>query len=122
MVDQVATGTHAIVQQASPTPPAAPPPPATEPQPEPPPEPEAASQPEPEPEPQPVVEPGVADGVSLNSASYEQLREVGMSVTQTGRVLSFREKAGGFKSLDELDSIPGFPQDFLDDLKTRISL
>ena len=64
----------------------------------------------------------MADGVSLNSASYEQLRQVGMSVTQTGRVLSFREKAGGFKSLDELDSIPGFPQGFLDDLKTRISL
>ena len=60
--------------------------------------------------------------VSLNSASYEQLRDLGLSVTQTGRILSFREKAGGFRSLDELDSIPGFPKTFLDELKSRLTL
>ena len=37
-------------------------------------------------------------------------------------MLSYRERTGGFKSLDELDSIPGFPKAFLDELKTKISL
>ena len=52
--------------------------------------------------------------VRINAASYEQLRELGLSVTQTGRVLAFRERVGGFNSLDDLDQIPGFPSDFLD--------
>jgi DNA uptake protein ComE-like DNA-binding protein len=97
------------------------------PQPEPAPEPEATPEPEPAPEPEPEQPAPAASapsggGVSLNSASYDQLRELGLSVTQTGRVLSHRERTGGFKSLDELDQIPGFPRTFLDDLKTRISL
>ena len=45
-----------------------------------------------------------------------------MSVTQTGRVLAFRERNQGFKSLDELDAIPGFPRDFLDDIKQTLTL
>ena len=106
--------------------------PAPEPEPEAKAEPEPAPQPEPEPAPSAEPEPESAappaasapsgGGISLNSASYDQLRELGLSVTQTGRVLSHRERTGGFKSLDELDQIPGFPRSFLDDLKTRISL
>jgi competence ComEA-like helix-hairpin-helix protein len=60
--------------------------------------------------------------VSLNNASYEELRELGLSVTQTGRVLSHRERTGGFKSLEELDQVPGFPRDFLEQFKGRIAL
>ncbi len=56
----------------------------------------------------------------LNSATYDDLRGLGLSVTQTGRVLAFREREGSFKSLDELDSIAGFPRGFLDDLKTKL--
>ena len=63
-----------------------------------------------------------SDPVNLNSASYDDLRGLGLSVTQTGRVLAFREREGSFKSLDELDSIAGFPRGFLDDLKTKLSL
>ena len=37
-------------------------------------------------------------------------------------MLAFREREGSFKSLDELDSIAGFPRGFLDDLKTKLSL
>jgi DNA uptake protein ComE-like DNA-binding protein len=37
-------------------------------------------------------------------------------------VLAVRERSGGFSSLDELDSIPGFPKDFLDDLKQRLEV
>jgi competence protein ComEA len=58
--------------------------------------------------------------VSLNEASFEELREIGLSVTQTGRVLAYRERSGGFKSVDELDTIPGFPKDFLARIKDRI--
>ena len=50
----------------------------------------------------------------INDASFEQLRDLGLSVTQTGRVLAYRERLGGFRAVDELDEIPGFPRDFLD--------
>ncbi len=60
------------------------------------------------------------DRVSLNDASFEELRDAGLSVTQTGRVLAYRERSGGFESVDELDSIPGFPKDFLATIKGRL--
>jgi DNA uptake protein ComE-like DNA-binding protein len=63
-----------------------------------------------------------AGRISLNSATFEQLRELGMSVTQTGRVLAYRERNQGFKSLDELDAIPGFPDGFLDGVRDRLSV
>jgi competence protein ComEA len=70
----------------------------------------------------PAPPPGSATPVSLNSASFEELRDVGLSVTQTGRVLAHRERGGGFTSLDELDEIPGFPQDFLEQVKPRLTV
>ena len=60
--------------------------------------------------------------VNVNTASFEELRDLGMSVTQTGRVLAFRERNQGLKSLDELDAIPGFPRGFLDDIKQKLTL
>ena len=66
---------------------------------------------------------GIGSGpVRINDASYEQLRQLGLSVTQTGRVLAYRERVGGFSSLDDLDQIPGFPGDFLTELKTKLEL
>lgn len=59
------------------------------------------------------------DRISLNEANFEQLRDAGLSVTQTGRVLAHRERAGGFSSVDELEEIPGFPRDFLDQVKSK---
>jgi DNA uptake protein ComE-like DNA-binding protein len=68
------------------------------------------------------VEPAVPAGqVNLNHASFEQLRELGMSVTQTGRVLAYRERQG-FRSVDELSAIPGFPEGFLDGIRARLSV
>ena len=58
--------------------------------------------------------------LSLNSASFEELRAVGLSVTQTQRVIEYREKNDGFKSLDELDSVPGFERSLLVELKSRV--
>ena len=63
-----------------------------------------------------------AGGLNLNEATYEQLREHNLSVTQTGRVLAYRDRVGGFKSLDELDSIPGFPHSFLEELKRNLTV
>ena len=48
--------------------------------------------------------------LNLNDATFEQLRDVGLSVTQTGRVLAHRERSGRFGSVDELEGIPGFPR------------
>ena len=60
--------------------------------------------------------------VSINSATSEDLIAVGLSTTQAGRLLAHRERAGGFGSLDELDEVPGFPPEFLSELKTRVRL
>ena len=60
--------------------------------------------------------------VDINQATYEQLRGLGLSVTQTGRLLAHRERVGGFSSEQELDGIPGFPQGFLEELKGRIRI
>ena len=59
--------------------------------------------------------------IDVNEATFEQLRNAGLSVTQTGRVLAHRERAGGFSSIDELDAIPGFPREFLDQVKPNLT-
>jgi len=97
--------------------------PEPEPTPEPEPEPTPEPEPEPEPEPTPEPEPSATDSKPIiNSATYDDLRGLGLSVTQTGRVLALRERQGEFTSLDELDSIPGFPRDFLRGIKEKLSL
>ena len=70
----------------------------------------------------PASRPASGEPLDLNSASYEDLRELGLSVTQTGRVLAYRERVGGFNSLDDLDAIPGFPHEFLAGFKTQLRL
>ncbi len=58
----------------------------------------------------------------LNSAGFDELRAGGLSVTQAKRLLAHRERSGGFDAVDELDAIPGFPRDFLAELKQRATL
>jgi DNA uptake protein ComE-like DNA-binding protein len=62
------------------------------------------------------------DKINLNQATYDELRGLKLSVTQTGRVLAYRERVGGFKSLDELDSIIGFPHAVLIELKRKLTI
>jgi DNA uptake protein ComE-like DNA-binding protein len=102
---------------------------------------EAAVEPEPEPEAEPEPEPSdpertphrtrepaaeeeqqpAPEGMlSLSSASFEDLREIGMSVTQAKRVIRRREEQGAFTNLEELDQVPGFPKSFLADVKDRL--
>jgi DNA uptake protein ComE-like DNA-binding protein len=66
--------------------------------------------------------PPAGDVVGLNSASFEQLRELGMSVTQARRVITYRDDRDGFDSVDGLDEIPGFPRAFLAQLKGKLTL
>ncbi len=69
-------------------------------------------------------EQAVPDGetFNLNSATFEQLREAGFSVTQATRVITYRERQGGFDSLDDLDAVPGMPRPFLRNVKRRLTL
>jgi DNA uptake protein ComE-like DNA-binding protein len=57
----------------------------------------------------------------LNGASYDELRALGMSVTQTGRLLAHRERVGTFTSLEELGEIPGFSDDLVAEIRDRLS-
>lgn len=55
--------------------------------------------------------------LSLNEASFEELRRIGLSVNQAGRVLAYRERNGGFDSIDEIEVIPGISQELADSVK-----
>jgi DNA uptake protein ComE-like DNA-binding protein len=63
-----------------------------------------------------------AEPINVNEVGYDELRRLGLSVTQTGRVLAFRERSGGFASLDDLDEIPGFPSAQLQQMKRHLKL
>jgi DNA uptake protein ComE-like DNA-binding protein len=67
-------------------------------------------------------QPSSAGAINLNTVTFEQLRQQNLSVTQATRLLAHRERLGRFGSVDELDQVPGFPQDVLDDLKRRATV
>jgi DNA uptake protein ComE-like DNA-binding protein len=56
----------------------------------------------------------------LNDASFDQLRELGLSVTQATRLIAQREAHGPFTSTGELDQVPGFAAPQLEELKRRV--
>ena len=60
--------------------------------------------------------------LDLNGATFEELRNLGLSVTQSARMIAYRDVRGGFDSLDELDDIPGLSADTRRDLKGRLQL
>jgi competence protein ComEA len=64
-------------------------------------------------------QPPAGGQINLNSVTFEQLREQNLSVTQATRLLAHRERLGGFKSVDDLDQVAGFPTELLADLKQR---
>jgi DNA uptake protein ComE-like DNA-binding protein len=45
--------------------------------------------------------------LDLNEVTFEQLRDMGLSVTLSARVMAYRDTRGAFQSLDELNEIPG---------------
>lgn len=60
--------------------------------------------------------------LDVNDVSFEQLRELGLSVTQSARLIAYRETRGGFDSLDELDEIPGLPKETRSALRSQLIL
>jgi ATP-binding cassette subfamily B protein/subfamily B ATP-binding cassette protein MsbA len=57
--------------------------------------------------------------LDLNQASFEQLRDIGLSITQAKRLLLYRERHGGLVSILEIDKIPGFPRALVEEIKRR---
>ena len=47
-----------------------------------------------------------SNATKLNGATFEELRELGFSVTQATRVITYRERQDGFESIDDLDRGP----------------
>jgi hypothetical protein len=66
--------------------------------------------------------PPVPDRIDLNAAGFDDLRAAGLSVTQAKRFLAHREGIGGFRSLDQLDSVPGFPRELIAELQQRATV
>jgi competence protein ComEA len=60
--------------------------------------------------------------LDVNEASFEELRSLGLSVTQSARVIAYRDVRGGYKSLDELDDIPGLSETTKKDLRGQLKL
>ncbi len=65
---------------------------------------------------------GPADGVDLNSATFEELRGLDLSVTQATRVLAYRERFGGYRAVEDLAKVPGFPPELIESLRTRFTV
>jgi DNA uptake protein ComE-like DNA-binding protein len=67
---------------------------------------------------------GADDGgaLDLNMASFEELRAVGLSVTQAARLIGQREQHGGFESVGDVDAIVGIPKTVKQTLKQHGSV
>ncbi len=81
---------------------------------------EAKEEPADVPEAAPAADDG--DRIDLNRASFEELRDVGFSVTQATRVITYRERQDGFRSIDDLADVPGMPRTFLSEVKGKLTV
>ena len=59
---------------------------------------------------------------NVNRATFEDLRDLGFSVTQATRVITYRERQNGFDSLDDLAAVPGMPRSLMKELDGRLSV
>ena len=60
--------------------------------------------------------------LDLNEATFEELRALGLSVTQSARLIAYRDVRSGYESLDELEEIPGLPKETLRELRSHLKL
>jgi competence ComEA-like helix-hairpin-helix protein len=70
--------------------------------------------------PVPAAEAG--NRLNLNRATFEQLRDIGFSVTQATRVITYRDRQEGFESVDDLAHVPGMPGEFLRDVEEKLTV
>jgi DNA uptake protein ComE-like DNA-binding protein len=62
------------------------------------------------------------DARDLNGISFEELRNLGLSVTQSARLIAYRDVRGGYESFDELDEVPGLPRETRSSLRAQLTL
>jgi len=60
--------------------------------------------------------------LNLNSATFEELRDADLSVTQATRILAYRERFGGYRSVEDLEKVPGFPAELIESLRGKITV
>lgn len=66
---------------------------------------------------------GLKSLVSINSASSSELDSLpGIGPSFTQRIIDYRQKNNGFKSLEEIMAVPGIGKKIFDQIKERISL
>jgi capsular exopolysaccharide synthesis family protein len=58
----------------------------------------------------------------LNDLTLEQLRGFDLTTTQARRLIAYRERRGGFSSVDDIDEVPGFPDAVRKGLKRRVKV
>jgi DNA uptake protein ComE-like DNA-binding protein len=61
-------------------------------------------------------------GVDVNGATFEQLREAGLSIGQSARLIERRRLHGAFRSIDELAKLRGFSRRMLGDLQGKLQI
>lgn len=60
--------------------------------------------------------------LNLNGATFEELRGLGLSVTQSARVIAYRDSRGGYASMEELDEVPGLSAKTRGSLRAHLKL
>jgi DNA uptake protein ComE-like DNA-binding protein len=65
--------------------------------------------------------PGATAPIELNTATIADLRQL-MSLTQARRLIRCRERAGGFRSFEEVDLVPGLPAELRRDLRRSATI
>lgn len=64
-----------------------------------------------------------ADKISLNQASVEQLQQLqGVGLKKAQAIVTYRQKQGAFKSIDELQQVTGIGPAIFQKNKARLSL
>jgi DNA uptake protein ComE-like DNA-binding protein len=58
--------------------------------------------------------------LDVNSATFEEFRDLGLTITQSARLIAYRNTRDGFRSLDELAEVPGFPRETLKTLRAQV--
>jgi DNA uptake protein ComE-like DNA-binding protein len=60
--------------------------------------------------------------LNLNQVDFADLRSLDLSVTQCHRLLAYRERIGGYESIEQLDDVPGFPSDVRERVKRQLTV
>jgi competence ComEA-like helix-hairpin-helix protein len=60
--------------------------------------------------------------VDLNEATFEQLRALRFSAAQANRVIAYRERLGGYKAIDDLETVPGIQRELVEKLRDRLQV